>query len=364
MRRLIVYLSFVCMVTLFACEQTTEYWPTDEWKTSAPEEQGMDSEKLIKMFEHIEQDNEGELHGLVVVKNGYIVAEKYPLSSYDKSTKHNSYSVTKSLLSSVVGIAMDEEIISLNDKVLDYFPDMEFSDQKEKENITIEQLLTMTSGIEWDEWENAEQLFWNWEMSKNQLKYYLDQPIDEDQVGKFNYDTGSAHVIGTIIENETGMKLQEYAAEKIFDKIGMESLEWNKANEGSTMGGTNAEMTPRDMARFGYLYLHDGKWDGEQIIPKDWVEKSLTKQIHTDEDNYYGYYFWLWEDEGIEYYLAMGYNNQFIIIVPDYDLVVVQTAHRFDFYTLLYDYIIPAIKSDEAIEANEEAFEKLKKMME
>lgn len=363
MRKFVIYLSLFFVMNLVACTAEDEYWPTEEWKVSTPEEQGMDSETLVNMFEHIEQEKNGNLHGLVVVRNGYIVAEHYPSALYDQETNHNVYSVTKSLLSGVVGIAIDEGIINLDDRVLDYFPDLELkNNSKEKEDITIEQFLTMTSGIEWDEWENASSVFTNWNMSDNQLKYYLDQPIVPDQVGKFNYDTGSAHVVGTIIENEVGMNLQDYAADKIFNKIGMKSLEWDEANEGSTMGGTNSEMTPRDMARFGYLYLHNGNWDGEQIIPKKWVDASLTKHNETGLDNYYGYYFWLWAEDDIEYYLAMGYDNQFIVIVPDYDLIAVQTSDRFDFYTLL-DYIIASIKSDEPIDENKEAYENLKRLM-
>src|SRR5690606_17083699 len=112
----------------------------------------------------------------------------------------------------------------------------------------------------------------------------------KEQVGNFNYDTGAAVVLAAIIENATGKTLSEYGHEKIFKKIGITSLEFQSTNEGITNGGTNAHMVPRDMARFGYLYLHNGKWDGEQIIPEEWVKTSTTR--HTGEDSQgYGYLF-------------------------------------------------------------------------
>lgn len=117
------------------------------------------------------------------------------------------------------------------------------------------------------------------------------------------------------------------------------------------------------MARFGYLYLHNGQWAGEQVVPEDWVKESTSKQVQANEKDGYGYYFWLTEFDGHDVYSAQGGWEQAIFVAPEDDLIVVQTAHKFLFMPLFYDYILPAIKSDEAIDANEEAQERLEKKM-
>ncbi|WHT47364.1 serine hydrolase domain-containing protein [Sporosarcina thermotolerans] len=198
----------------------------------------MDSEKLVEMFEYIEQYDPKKLHGLLIIRNGHIIAEKYTFPYNEKFT-HNTYSVTKSLTSAIAGIALDEGIINHNDRVLDYFPDMTFGNMSEKkENMTIEQLLLMKTGIQWPEWDSDKQIFEVWENSESLLQYYLDQPIIKEQVGKWNYDTGAVYVLGAIIERASGMTLNEYGKEKIFDRIGMDSLQFHVTNDGIAHGGT------------------------------------------------------------------------------------------------------------------------------
>ncbi|GEN84132.1 serine hydrolase [Sporosarcina luteola] len=342
-------------------------WPTEEWPTSTPEEQGMDSEKLVELFEYIEQNDPRQLHGLLIIRNGHIVAEKYT-SPYNEKYPHNTYSVTKSLTSAIAGIAIDEGIINLNDRVLDYFPDMTFENMsEEKENMTIEQLLLMKTGIQWPEWDSEEssiQLFRVWDNSKSLLQYYLNQPIIKEQVGEWNYDTGAPYVLGAIIERASGMTLNEYGKEKIFDRIGMDSLEFYVTNEGIAHGGTYSQMTPRDMARFGYLYLHDGKWDGEQIVPKEWVKESLYPHTEFDVYDYdYGYYFYLNESENGRLFSARGAGGQWIIVVPELELIVIETGRSFERISL-NEYILPAIKSESPLLANDQAYERLKELSE
>lgn len=342
-------------------------WPTEEWPTSTPEEQGMDSEKLVELFEYIEQNDPRQLHGLLIIRNGHIVAEKYT-SPYNEKYPHNTYSVTKSLTSAIVGIAIDEGIINLNDRVLDYFPDMTFENMsEEKENMTIEQLLLMKTGIQWPEWDSEEsaiQLFRVWENSKSPLQYYLDQPIIKEQVGEWNYDTGAPYVLGAIIERASGMTLNEYGKEKIFDRIGMDSLEFYVTNEGIGHGGTYSQMTPRDMARFGYLYLHDGKWDGEQIVPKEWVKESLYPHTEFDVYDYdYGYYFYLNESENGRVFSARGAGGQWILVVPELELIVIETGRSFERVSI-NEYIVPAIKSESPLLANDQAYDRLKELSE
>lgn len=342
------------------------YWPTDEWKTSTPEEQGMESGKLADMLEFADKEGKGDLDGLLVIRNGYIVVEKYNFP-YKKMTSHNMYSVTKSITGTLAGIAIDQGALQLDDHVLDFFPEMKFEHMSQaKKKMTVEQLLTMTNGVDWPEWGNDEEVLGEWLKSDHQLQYYLDQPINEEQVGKFNYDTGAAQTVAAILEKQTKMSMSDFAEKNLFQKIGITSAEWKTTKEGSTMGGSYAEMTPRDMARFGYLYLHDGNWDGDQVVPAAWVKASLTAQTSADTDGTnYGYYFWILtddEDES-ESYLAMGWNNQFIFLSPKNNLLVVQTSNKFDFDKILDDYIYPSIVSEKPIELDEKANKRLKQLM-
>ncbi|MDW0117194.1 serine hydrolase [Sporosarcina thermotolerans] len=322
----------------------------------------MDSEKLVEMFEYIEQYDPKKLHGLLIIRNGHIIAEKYTFPYNEKFT-HNTYSVTKSLTSAIAGIALDEGIINHNDRVLDYFPDMTFGNMSEKkENMTIEQLLLMKTGIQWPEWDSDKQIFEVWENSESLLQYYLDQPIIKEQVGKWNYDTGAVYVLGAIIERASGMTLNEYGKEKIFDRIGMDSLQFHVTNDGIAHGGTYSQMTPRDMARFGYLYLHDGKWDGEQIVPKEWVKESLHPHTELGMTDY-GYYFYLSEGENGREFSARGAFGQWIIVVPELELIVIETGKDSERLSIR-DYIGPAIKSESPLLANEQAYARLKELME
>jgi CubicO group peptidase (beta-lactamase class C family) len=320
------------------------YWPTNSWRESAPAEQGMDSGLLQKMLADIEEQGLN-IDSIVVVRNGYIVTEKY-LSPYEQDTLHDVYSVTKSVISALIGIAIHQGYINgVNDLVLDYFPERTFqNDSALKRSITLEHLLTMSSGLEWEMDEMVASPDW--------VQYVLDQPMYFEPGTAFHYNSGNTHVLSAILQKTSGLSAYEFAQQHLFEPLGIDDTSWQEDILGISKGGWGMKMTPRDMAKLGYLYLNLGIWDGRQIIQTAWITASTKKYIQVPEplepwDLYMGYSWWLHED-GL--YAAHGMKGQFIYVIPELDLVVVITADiPDDQYAepqlLIRDYIIPAVKS-------------------
>ncbi|MHC0035363.1 serine hydrolase domain-containing protein [Pseudoneobacillus sp. C159] len=345
-------------------EKLPAYWPTTEWKTSLPEQQGMSSSKLADLFEKIVDAS--PLDGLIIIRNGYIVAEKYDEDLFGVDETHPINSVTKSFMSAVTGVAIQEGYIeSVDDRILDYFPNRKIANVDEnKKNWTIKDFLTMNGGLDWPELdqERKHQFWREFESTDDTVQYSLDQPTDPNLVDKFHYNSGLPHILSAIIQQKTGMKTSEYAKAKIFDRIGITTAYWPEA-QGVSKGGYRMEMTPRDMARFGYLYMNKGKWDGEQIIPEDWVETSMSPLIPTDTPGgeHYGYYFWITTtQDGYKEISAMGDRGQYIIMVPELDLLVIQTSS--DWFTdidIYQDYIYSAVESSQPIPVDKEGNSRL-----
>ena len=326
-----------------AASRTRDYWPTEGWRTSPPEDQGVDPALLERMFEAIE-DRSLNVHGVVIVHNGYIVAEEY-YPPYKQDTKHVLYSVTKSFISTLVGIAIEEgHIESVDQRVLGFFPDHSFANpDPRKEAMTLEQLLTMTSGLDWEEGTPTyTAMYW----SGDWVGYVLDSPMETEPGDQFVYCSGCSHVLSAIVQETTGVNTLEYAQSRLFEPLGITDMYWESDSSGIPIGGWGLELTPRDMAKFGYLYLNDGVWDGQQIVPAEWVETSGKKHIEVrgrPED--YGYQWWTYP--ALNAYTAMGRDAQLIFVMPDRDTVVVFTAKIGDasgLFRLIEEFIAPAVQ--------------------
>jgi CubicO group peptidase (beta-lactamase class C family) len=318
------------------------YWPTEAWRVTAPAEQGLDAALLQQMLDAIGEQNLNT-DSVVVVHNGYIVTEKY-YPPYEQDTLHDTYSVTKSVVSALIGIAIQEGYInSVDDPVLDFFPERTFENEDAlKRSITLEHLLTMSSGLEWDFDEMVSTRDW--------VQYVLDQPMYIEPGTEFYYSSGNAHVLSAIIQEASGMNTRDFAQLYLFDPLGISDIRWKTDLDGIPKGGWGLAMKPRDMAKLGYLYLNQGVWDGQQIIPAGWIKASTKRHVQVPEplepwDLYMGYLWWLHEDGP---YAAHGMKGQFIYVIPKSDLVVVFTGNITDAkfakpQLLIRDYIIPAV---------------------
>lgn len=347
------------------------YWPTSEWRSSTPEEQGMDSEVLAGMFQQIE-DDQLNLHSLLIVRNGYIVTEAY-FAPYTQDRVHNIASVTKSVISSLVGIAIQRgEIKNVDQTLVSFFPDKNIANLDElKKSITLKNLLSLTAGLECNDSPFSGGV--SMEQSSDWVQFMLDAPMAEQPGTKFNYCGGAVHLLSAIIQKTTGMSSREYANKYLFEPLGIPAVadnRWQSDPQGVTIGPYGLLLTPRDMAKIGYLYLQNGKWDGQQLLDKNWVKAASTSYITKDNGFGYGY---LWTvDPAQESFSALGLAGQEIYVIPSKSLVVVFTAvlpstqPDADFLPLkaLVDkYILPSIKSDKTLAENPAAVSKLNELI-
>jgi CubicO group peptidase (beta-lactamase class C family) len=316
-----------------------DYWPTEGWRTSTPEEQGVDSTQLERMFDAID-DQQLDIHSVLVVRNGYIIAETY-YPPFQQDTKHHVYSVTKSIISALIGIAIEEGYIdSVDDRVVDFFPEREFANPDgRKETMTLAHLLTMTSGLDWQE---GMLIYQAMGRTKDLVDFVLDKPITAQPGSQFNYCSGCSHVMSAIIQDTTGMGTLEFAQRHLFEPLGISNVYWETDRSGIPNGGWGLNLTPRDMAKLGYLYLNDGVWDDQQIVPAAWVRRSVEGHITFDDGWGYGYQWWIYPSFGA--YAAIGLGAQLIFVMPDWEMVVVFTATLGDsdvLFGLIEDFIVP-----------------------
>ena len=320
------------------------YWPTDEWRTADPEEVGIYSGPLDDMLEEISNRGIG-VDSVTVVRDGYVVLEEY-FSTY-QGEPHIIYSCTKSVVSTLIGIAIEEGYIeSLDVRMLDLFLNRTATNMNDwKEEMTLRDLLKMTAGFD-----ARDSYLYDWEGlypmhdSPDALQYVLDLPVIEEPGTRFEYTNGVSHLLSCIITEKTGMSALEYGMERLFEPLGIHDVEWHNDSMGRNWGYNRIYITPHDMAKFGYLFLNKGQWDGTQIVPEEWVEEATTKHVAATIMDGYGYQWWV---SGKGYYTAVGHKGQFIHVVPELDLVAVFTSrNEVDFdriLSLLETYVIPAV---------------------
>jgi CubicO group peptidase (beta-lactamase class C family) len=324
-------------------------WP---WEEVSPESQGIRSEDLQRMVAHIDENNLA-IDSVVIYKNGTIPFEAY-FEPYNAGVSHNMKSTSKGVISALVGIALHQGFIeSLDDSVLSYLPDYE-SDDAGKAEITIRDLLTMSSGLKWNE--NDLNSMYTFFVSKRITERVLNQPLVDEPGTQFNYSTGLTHLLSAVIAEASGMTTLDFAQEYLFNPLDIHNVQWETDRDGYHIGGSELFLTPRAMTKIGVMYLQEGEYAGRQIVPREWVHESTTPQITGSFHNTpiaYGYLWWIeignplftyLEQEGA--FLAMGVHGQRIVILPEHDTVVVITADQGDASQcdiLIRDFILPAL---------------------
>ena len=319
---------------------SSTYWPTEAWRTSTPEEQGMDSQKLAQMLTRIHQQ-QLNLHSLLVIRNGYLVSETY-FEPYRQDTSHELYSCTKSFISTLIGIAIDKGYIDRTDhRIVDFFSERTFANlDTQKEDMTLEDLLTMRSGLDWQE---GDPVYREMYQSPDWVKFVLDKPMSQPPGSIFNYCSGCSHLLSALLQQTTGMNTRDFAEQVLFKPLGISNVNWDTDAARIPIGGWGLQLTPYDMAKLGYLYLRDGKWEGQQIVPAKWVESATQRHTATDSDLGYGYQWWTYPS--LEAYAALGRYGQTIFVIPKSDLVIVTTAgmdNHDEIFQLIERYIFPA----------------------
>jgi len=322
-------------------------WPTQDWQTSTPEAQGMDGGKLAEMQEAIQAQNFG-LHSLLVIRHGRIVSETY-YAGYDSTTSHELYSVTKSFIGILVGIALEQGLVSsLDARVLDFYPGSIFENpDPRKDAMTVQDLLSMRSGLAWEEGDAAYTAMYN---SLSWILYVLNLPMASEPGTEFVYCSGCSHVLSGILYQVAGQDVREFADKNLLGPLGITDYGWDVDRQGIHLGGWGMQLKPRDMAKLGYLYLHEGNWEGQQLVPREWIRQAVQSRVEVDAGTAYGYQWWVFPDfPGTEKgaYSALGHAGQTIFVIPELDLLVVTTAQTDGheaIYELIADYVIPAVE--------------------
>ncbi len=265
------------------------------------------------------------LHSLLISHRGELVFEEY-YNGADPRRPANMKSASKSVISALIGIAIDEgHIKSVEDPITKYFPEYIFNQTNpDKQLITIENLLTMQSGLE----TTSNRNYGKWVLSENWVEFVLNQPLVAKPGTRMLYSTGSTHLLSAILTRASGINTKEFAQKHLASQLGYSMSYWSRDPQGIYFGGNDMEMTPRQMLAFGELYLNKGVHEGRQIIPTDWVKQSYRPHVLSPrgQGRYYGYGWWLRDLAGMLVPVAWGYGGQLIFVVEPLNLVVVATS--------------------------------------
>ncbi|MBV8415894.1 MAG: serine hydrolase [Verrucomicrobia bacterium] len=340
---------------------TEPIWPTKEWQTSSPEEQGMDSKELAKAVDFGSSrilstagaTPVSRLDSLLVVRHGKIVVEAY-YAPYAAGILHQVNSVTKAVTSTLIAIASKDGLLdSPSHRVLNLLDrDRIASVDSRKEAITVQNLLDMTSGIAWMELGlegTPDSSVAEMARSPDWIQFILDRPMRSAPGDEFNYNSGNQHLLSAILTKLTGMSTLEYAKAKLFGPLGIKSLNWWQDPQGITVGGYGLFLEPRDMAKIGYLYLRNGVWEGQQLLPLAWIDKvnHAAIDMHLEPGLRYSNCFWALPEKHV--YMAVGYRGQVVMVFPDLDIVAVTTGRDSFSLNKFADLIAGSVKSDTSL---------------
>jgi CubicO group peptidase (beta-lactamase class C family) len=350
-----------------------DYWPTTGWRTAAASQHGIEAGQLDKVEDQVDQAYPG-VRSVLVVRHGYLVYEHYR-QGLSRTSGHDVQSVTKSVVGALVGIALAEgKVQSLDQPIAELLPaQLPAAGDPRFAQVTVKHLLTMTSGLPGDDPGRggdprvSDAMF----ESADWVRHIVSQPLQSDPGTRFAYSNGTAHLLSAILAEVSDQSTLNYARVKLFEPLGIRtdkafeprlvspidpdlvkayeraSVAWPTDPQGFHYGGGFLRLPAREVAKFGYLYLNGGRWDGQQVIPADYVVASTSAA--GSSPNVLQGYGWLWwvGTEGGRTYFARGYGGQFIYVVPELDLVVVVTSDAveggLDPRILITQTIIPAV---------------------
>jgi CubicO group peptidase (beta-lactamase class C family) len=323
-------------------------WPTKDWEVSTPEAQGMDSAALARLVDLVgtyKQDS------LLIVRHGEIVADAY-YAPFAPNIRHDLRSVTKSFIGTLTAIEVQEGLLdSVDHPILDLFADKRIANVDDaKKPMTVQNMLDMTSGIAWEEGAySPDETIMRMYKSPDRTKFVLDQPMSDPPGARFYYNGGNPYVLSALITRKAGRDALDFARDELFKPLGISSVRWGAADaQGVTDGESGLYLAPHDMAKLGYLYLHGGSWDGQQIIPSSWIDRVRQGPVTATHGYHYANLWWSLPDH--DAFMARGRHSQIILVLPKLDIVAVMTGVLKDdeYFPMvrLIDEIAGAIKSD------------------
>lgn len=313
----------------------------NEIPRATPESQGILSKSVIAFFDSMMTTPKTDIHSIMIMRHGNVVAETYP-KPFSAEYKHTLFSCSKTFVSAAVGIAIGENKLRLSDRVATYFiGELPDSISDNLANMTVRDLLTMSSGIQPDGNIRVDGLNWT--------KTFLSRPVALPGK-KFRYDSLCTYLLSAIVQKVTGMSLLDYLKIHIFEPLHITEVEWEVSPENYNTGGWGLYLQSESLAKFGQLLLNKGKWGDKQLIPSYWVKEMMKKQIENGSEGY-GYQMWCCEHNGAM--RADGMYGQYIYIIPDKDMVVVVTqCSTYDSKkerALLWNVLLPGVKPNTMI---------------
>ena len=387
-KRILFTLFAACLVIILAaligCQpQPQEPYQTppatgDGWTTASLSEVGMDVKPINELLNLLSQPNGYDINSLLVVKDGKLVFEAYypgqngvltdklilTPTNYDRDTLHCLASSTKSFTSIIFGIAVDQgKITNLDESLFTTFPDYAELSDIVKEKITLRNMLTMTSGLAWDEssypYTDARNNIIEMAFSPDPVRYMLEKHVTTLPGASWFYNSGTVNLLGAVINRKVGTPLAKYAAEYLFKPLGITDYQWTPFAHAPDMAIASSflYLRPRDMAKVGQMMLQGGVWDGKQVVSAQWVKESTDASIQVPEDygpgfqnTGYGYLWWrgTFAKGNTEAFYSAGYGGQFIFVMPGINTVVVMTGSNFDhpyndMFNIVNQYILGSI---------------------
>jgi CubicO group peptidase (beta-lactamase class C family) len=358
MRKILSAFLLIAALTVPACSTKAtpiqvpqaSYFPTQGWHTSTPEEQGFDSAKVAEGLQAM-RDNGINIHSLTVIRNDQMILDAY-FYPYDGSTYHEIASVTKSVMTTLIGISADQGKLNLDDKMVSFFPDRTIANRGFLKNrITVKQLAGMTSGLDCVS-ANDEQTLAEMGGAPDWVQFTLDLEVKHIPGTYFEYCSPGMHVLSAILQEATGKTTAEFARVQLFEPLGITEVLWESDPQGYNDGWAGLYLHPRDLAKIGFLMLHQGQWDGKQIVSSEWVTEATSLQKKTGRGDNYGYGWWVPPPTQFVEFAAEGRGGQYISVLPQLNMVIVTTGGGFEWNDIT-PLLIPAmVNLAEPIPAN------------
>ncbi|WP_052460783.1 serine hydrolase domain-containing protein [Microbacterium gorillae] len=357
---------------------------TGAWSYSEPEAQGVSSEQILAFLDAVEEFG-SELHSLIILRHGTVIARRW-WHPYRPEAPHNLYSLSKTVTSTAIGFAVNEGLLKVDDRVVDLLPDYDHSTAGPYvEDLTVQHLLSMSIGHRGAMWEDRDR-------GDDWASAFFRIPIEDAPGTVFRYDSASSYLLSVIITKLTGQTVAEFLTPRLFDKLGFEGWIWDRCPAGLSLGSSGLSLRTDDIARLGQFYLDEGVWNGERLLPAEWIQAATSAQVQqrppwgplelgafpeiekepdparqlellqqvSDYYQGYGYQIWLTRNNG---YRAIGYTGQYCLVLPEHDMVIAITSETEDtedvLSEMIYAHLLPK-PGAEALPAAPEAAERLR----
>ena len=337
--------KFFIILQLFLFAQIAVFSQIRDLLRTTPESMGIPSTKILEYFDSLMRFPNTEIHSVIIMRHGRIVSEIYP-KPFMPQYGHTLFSCSKTFTAAAIGIAINERLLKLDDRVVSFFPEhLPYPVSAQLQRITIEDLLTMRSGFVVDTKMRT--------ISKQWIKDYLAHAMNAEPGTRFAYDSIDTYLLSAILQKVTGKTLLQYLKEHIFNNLHITEVKWEYSPEGITTGGWGLYLQPESMAKFGQLLLQKGKWKGKQLIPANWVTQMMQKHVTNKQGDDYCYQMWRCGNHDAA--RADGAYGQFIYVLPGKDMVITvtqcMTSGNANQHNMIWKMLVPYI-SNQILEEN------------